>query len=119
MPVAAAFLPSCRARILTTPEHAAFAAAYAAFASASRADRLRYWRAAYDDARDGLSPAYRLRREIRGTVAALADAAVTRAERESAYETLSAEYVPAVRAPLGAARQAAALRTLLDEDMAS
>jgi hypothetical protein len=116
MAVTTALLNSCRTQILASAEYAAFRAAYASYASASRASRPAYWQAAYGDNQPGLSPAYRLRKFARETVAGLADATVTAGERETAYQTLAAEYVPNAPQPLDAVQERSlTLQTLVED----
>lgn len=116
MAVTEAFLSSCRDAIEASPELAAFRTAYAAFDAAPRSSKGRYWRAAYDDAQAGLSPAYRVKKVVRDTVQALADGTVTAMERESAYRTLAGQYVPNVREPQLPAEAAAELQRVIQED---
>lgn len=119
MAVTESFLASCRTAIDLHPEVAAFRAAYALYDAASRADKGRYWRLAFDDAQTGLSPAYRLKKLVREVIASLADATVTPAEREAAYRTLGGEYVPAVPEPTPIEQEQLELQRLIIQELAS
>lgn len=116
MAVTEAFLASCRTAIEASPELAAFRTAYAAFDAAPRSSKGRYWRAAFDDAQAGLSPAYRVKKLVRETVQALADGTVTAMERETAYRTLAGQYAPSVREPQSTTEVAAELQRVIQED---
>lgn len=119
MAVTEAFLASCRTAVEATPELTAFRAAYALYDAATRANKSRYWRLAFDDAQAGLSPAYRLKKVCRETVLALADATVTASERESAYRTLATQYVPDVPEPAPVEQEQAELQRLIIQELAS
>lgn len=119
MAVTTAFLNSCRTQIVASAEYTAFNTAYAAYASASRASKPGYWHAAFGDNQAGLSPAYRLNKLIRDTIRGLADSTISPSEYESAYRTLSAEYVPDTQRPNDANEERAALQQALIEDAAS
>lgn len=121
MAVTEAFLQTCRDLIDDLPELTAFRAAYANFASASHDDKGRYWFLTYGDAQSGLSPAYRLRAAIRQTVEGQAgnDATITPADRQSAYSSLTGQYVPQEAKPMKTAEEKAALQTLLLNELLS
>ncbi len=116
MAVAESFLTSCRTVIAALPELTAFRTAYALFDAAARANKGRYWCLAFDDAQAGMSPAYRLKKAIRDTVNGHADAPTTQSDRESAYRTLAAQYVPALERPRDNADELAELHRLIQED---
>lgn len=117
MPVTTAFLNTCRTSIITLPEYTAFNTSHATFASASRADRARYWQATYGDG-NPTSPAYLLRRAIRDTVTSQATitGGISPAEREESIRTLAAEYAPQSPKPQSHADEAAALQALIVEE---
>lgn len=119
MPITDAFMAACRAAVANLPELTAFRAALAALAGASRAARPALYQAAYGDNQAGLSPAYRLRKAIRDTVGATADATVSPGEREAAYATLAAEFAPAYAPPTPADQEQAELERLILEDQLS
>ena len=119
MAVTATFLASCRTAIEASAAYDAYNAAHAAYAAASRSARPALWHAAYGDGQVGLSPAYRLKAEIREAVLALADSTVTALERESACRTLVEQYVAAPKPPRTAIEEQTELQKLLTEDAAS
>lgn len=119
MPITDSFMASCRAAIDDLPELTTFRAALAALAGATRAARPALYQAAYGDNQAGLSPAYRLRKAIRDTVGATADATVSPGERETAYATLAAEFAPAYAPPTPADQEQAELERLILEDQLS
>ncbi len=103
MPASASFLNSCNTAVRLTPEYAAFVAALAALSSAGEEQRLGVWNAAYSDAQPGLSPAYRLRRAVRATVAdqqAILVVALSQEDSEAAYQTLIGSLVPDISPPV-------------------
>lgn len=102
MPVTDSFLADCRDDITGLAELAAFRAALASVGAGSADDRRAAWTACFDDNQGAnKSPAHRLRQAVRDTVRARADAAGTLSplDRESAYRTLVAEFVPAPARP--------------------
>lgn len=119
MPITDAFMASCRSAIATSSELTAFRSALTALAGATRATRPALYQACYGDNQAGLSPAYRLRKYIRDTVQALAATTVTPGERETAYQTLTGEFVPASPVPTPADQEQAKLQTLLIEELLS
>jgi hypothetical protein len=122
MPVTDSFLSTCRTAVNLLPELTTFRAALATVGAGSSAERRAAWAACFDDNRStDKSPAYRLRKAIRDTVRAEADAAGTLSplDRESAYRTISAEFVPDVAKPHEQARESEELQRLLIESMLS
>lgn len=122
MPVTDSFLAACRTAVAALPELTAFRAALTSLGSATRTARAAAWVAAYDDnASPAKSPAQRLRKAIRETVLAQADAVGTLSalDRESAYRTLAGEFVPAYPTPLTAAQEDAELQRVLTADRLS
>lgn len=91
MTVSPSFLATCKAAALLLPEYATFAAALAALSSAAEEDRQARWRDCYSDAQAGMSPAYRFRRAVRDVIANNATNDHSPADRESAYQTLTAD----------------------------
>jgi hypothetical protein len=118
MPTTAAYLTTCRTAIAASPELTAFRTAIALIAG-TRTNRARYWWLAYNDAQAGMSPAYRLRKSIRDTVNANADATISLTERESAYQSFVLEFAPTMTRPMDAAQEQAELERLLIEDQLS
>ena len=116
--VSTTLMDTFRSAVEDEPELAAFRTAYAAFDAASRADKGGYWQAAFDDAQAGMSPAYRLKRAIRGVVASLGGS-LTPLGREAAYRALAAQYVPEVPPPAPAEQEAVALQQLLIQELLS
>lgn len=119
MAITNALLSSCHAQIVASVAYSTFTAAHAAFVAGSRTARPALWHAAYGDAQAGLSPAYRLKKFIRDTVAGLAASTVTPSERETAYQTLVAQYVTTPNRPNNVLEEQAELQKLLTEDAAS
>lgn len=121
MALTTAFLNTCRTAIGSIPELTAFRTARHNSLTATRANRIAAWHAAHSPTTAGPSPAYNLRRAIRDVVNARADAAGTLGplERESAYATLAAEFVPEQARPMSDAEEAAALETLLRQEQLS
>ena len=119
MPVTDAFLQTCRDDIIDLTELTAFRTAYALYDAASHANKGLYWALCFSDSQTGLSPAYRLKKGVRDTVLSLATASISPTERESAYRTLSAEYVPSVDPPPQAVEESAELQTLLVQELLS
>lgn len=115
------FLVTCRSYIDDLDELATYRAALANIASAARANRVAAWHAAYSPTLTGQSPAYNLRLAIRGVVNAQADIAGTLGplERESAYSTLSGEYVSTYPKPLDDNQEQAELEKLIRLDRLS
>jgi hypothetical protein len=112
-----AFLGGCRAAIGALPELTTFRSAQALTAH-TLAGRTATYNRAFGDALSTPSPAYNLALAIRNTVNARADADGTLGllDRETAYSTLAAEYVPATDRPPSEAAEAAELEQLLAED---
>lgn len=119
MPIAQSFLDTCTTSILLLPELTTFRTAYALYDAASQTDRPGYWADAFDDAQSGLSPAYRLRKAIRDIVRSTVDATISPTEREEAYRTLTALYVPDIKPPRPYAEEAADLQDLLTRELLS
>lgn len=121
MPISDSFLGTCRGLIDDLPELSTFRAALANITSTSRAARSAAWAGAFGDAQAGLSPAYRLRRAIRDTVNSQADIAgnMSGLDRESAYRTMAAEFVPEVPPPPTLAAERDELERLRLEDSMS
>lgn len=115
MAVTTAFINTCRAQVVVTGEYTAFNTAQALYANAARADRARYWYLTYGDNQTNLSPAYRLRKVIRDTITAGADATVTASDRETIYQILVDNLVPRTKRPATRDEDAAGLATLLTE----
>ena len=118
MAISSAFLTTCRAAIILTPEYTAYQAALAALDAASEPDRLAKWQAAYNDAQAGLSPAYRLRRAIRDVVMNQDLSLLGALEREQVCQTLAGMYLRDDERPLTSAEDAAALSTLVAASLA-
>lgn len=121
MPISTDFLNTCRTSIIAQPEYTAFNTAHAAYVSASRASKPVYWVAAYDNAQAGQSPAYRLHAAIRSVVTSQAaiSGGLSDGERETAIQTLAAEYIPNTKRPRDAVQEAAELDKLIREDRVS
>ncbi len=118
MPVTEAFLTTCRTAVAALPELVTFRAALSNLGSVSRTARTGAWTAAYDDNKTvGGSPASRLAKAIRESVQAAADAAGTLSpmDRESAYRTVVAFYLPVEPKPPTAAQEDAELQRLATE----
>ena len=116
-----AFVQTCRTAINLTPEVTAFRTAAAAALTGTRTARIAAWYATYSPGVNGLCPALSLRKAIRDTVNAQADisGALGPLDRESAYRTLSAEFVPDYARPPSDADESAALATLLLQEQMS
>lgn len=112
MAVSESFLTTCRTAIAALPELATFRAAYTTFDAASHNSKGLYWNAAYGPVSEGQSLAYRVREKIRQIVT-VTDSSVVGSDREEAYRTLAAQYVPTVNQPLSAPDEEAALQSLL------
>lgn len=115
MPVTDAFLATCRAAITSLPELAAFRAALASVGVGSRDQRAANWVACYDNSQSSTqSPAYQVRKAIRETVRAQADANGTLSplDRESAYRTMVLEFVPQSPQPMSLLRESEELQRL-------
>ena len=93
MAIAATFMDTCRALVIATPEYTAFRAALSVLDGAGGNGALTAWYICYGNAQLGLSPAYRLRKAIRETIAAQGSA-LSPVEREEAYRSLDADLVP-------------------------
>lgn len=119
MPISESFLATCRATIDDQAELTTFRTAFGLYESASHANKSQYWHLAFNDAQAGLSPAYALKAVIRGVAQTTADSTISPLERESAYRTLVAEYVPDVKQPMTAPEEAAALTELLVQELLS
>jgi hypothetical protein len=119
VPVTSAQMASFRAQIVASVAYSAYNTAHAAFVAASRSARPALGHAAYSDAQEGLSPAYRLKTAIRDAIASLAPATVTAAEREETYRTLVEQYVATPTRPRTAIEDQVELQKLLIEDAAS
>lgn len=109
------FMSTCRTLILAPlPELTAFRTALTALESAGdAAAQAKAWHACYGDAQAGLSPAYRLRREIRNVVLGQATSASNPADLEDAYRRLAQQFAPDVERPATDAEEQAALTTLI------
>ena len=112
MPVTEAFLASCRTQIDADPVLTTYRTAYGLYDAASQANKGVYWNLTFSDS-SGVSPAMALKQLIRGTVLSLADTTLNGLERESAYRTLSGEYVAQPQPPKDAATEMAELQQLL------
>lgn len=119
MPITVTFLNTCRTAITGLPELTTYRAAVVALGAAAKASRPALWYATYGDNQAGLSPAYRLRKAIRDTVRANADATVSPLEQEEAYRTLAADYVSVPDPPKNAEQEAAEYAAMLVEDAVS
>lgn len=119
MSLTTAFLNTCRTAISSLPELTTFQSALTAALNGTRSARIAAWHATYTPGTAGLSPALNLRRAIRDTINAQADAsgALGLLDRESAFQTLSAEFVPTYTRPPSDAEEAAGLEKLLREEM--
>lgn len=114
MPVTESFLATCRTAIELTAQFTAYRTAYALYDAASTAaDKAVYWNDCFSDAQLGQSPAMALKKAIRETVLANADATITATERESAYRTLKAYYVGDPAPPLNDAERQKIIEDLL------
>ena len=103
------------------PELTAFRNALADIASATRADRLAAWHAAYTPTATGPSLVQQLRKAIRDVINAQADSEGTLSplERESMYRTLVAEFAPSSDRPQTDDEEYATLQQLLRADQLS
>lgn len=122
MPVTDAFLANCREDIEDLPELTTFRTAQASLGLGSRAERGQAWANCYDDNRShDRSPAFRLRKAIRSVVQGRAGSAGTlsQADRESAYQTMVAEFAPDYPQPSPTPRESEQLQQALLEDMLS
>lgn len=119
MAVTAAFLTSCRTAIEASAEYTAYNTAHAAYAAGSRSTRSALWHAAYSRTTNAASPAQQLNDLIRQTVTALGETTVTARDRETAVQTLTAQYVASPKRPRNAVHEAAELQKLLIEDQLS
>lgn len=121
MALTTAFLNTCREAVGQLAELATFRAALQLAQNARRANRIAAWHAAYSPTTAGPSPAYLLRQAIRDTINAQADIAGTLGplDRESAYRTVVAEFVPTYPKPPTDEQEQAALEQLLREDTLS
>jgi hypothetical protein len=121
MALTTAFLNTCRDAIADLAELTAFRSALAGALSGTRSARVSAWSATYAHTSSDPSPAYNLRRAIRDTVNAQADAsgALGLLDRESAYQTLSAEFAPDYPKPPSDAEEAAALEIILSQEQLS
>lgn len=120
MALTGAFLTTCRAAVSALPELTAFRAALA-LAEHTRAGRVAAWNRAFSATTASPSPANCLAKAIRDTINAQADAsgALGPLDRETAYRTLAAEFVPTIERPASDAAEAAALETLLRQEQLS
>ena len=115
MPLTAAYLAACRTAILALPELTTFRNARAILDTGPRPDRLTAWYAAFAPTSTGQSLAYQLLRAIRNALNAQGDATgnVTLLDRESAYRTFAAEFVPTINKPAEGAAELNARKILL------
>lgn len=112
-----AFLAVVRGMVENLPELTAFRAA-GALADETRAERTSRYGRVNAVGSDGLTPITRLGKAIRDTVNGQADvysSYVSPADRDSAYTTLVAEYVPTIEKPLSDTQELAALTTAINE----
>lgn len=119
MALTTAFLSSCRSSINSLSELSAFRTALAAVGTGSRAERLAAYIATYEPTTTRQSLAYLLRGRIRGVVNAAANGGQGPLDLESAYQTLTAEYVPTATKPPSDAEEAAALDQLIIQEQLS
>lgn len=121
MALTTAFLNTCRESIGSLTELTTFRAARIAADTGNRSARIAAWHAAYSPTLTGPSPAYLLRVAIRGVVNAAADAsgALGTLDRESAYSTLAAEFVPTINQPASDAEELAALEQIIAQEQLS
>lgn len=118
-----AFLTTCRSAVALLPELATFRAAGTVTDASTRAERRAAWHTRHSPVGSLPSLANRLRKTIRDVVNAEADkqaatgsGVVATADRESAYQTLIAEFVPIPDRPRSDPDELAALQAALDED---
>lgn len=112
MAVTDSFLATCRDLIEDLSELATFRTALARVESASGANAENAaWSACFSDNQADLSPAYRARKAIREIVLGQGEA-LTIVDRESAYRTLSAAYVPQWEKPATEAEEQATLASI-------
>ena len=118
MALTTAFLNTCRTAIAASSEWAAFKTAREVSSSGGRAARLTAWHATYSGA---TNPADTLRLAIRRIVGSEADSsgALGVLDRESAYATLTLEYVPVVPKPMSPQEESDALAALLLQEQLS
>lgn len=121
MALTTAFLTTCRAAIALLPELTTFRASLATATSGNRAARIAAWHATFTPGLGGSSPALALRKAIRDTINAQADAsgALGLLDRECAVSTLSAEYAPHIERPASDAAEAAAYQQALVQALLS
>lgn len=121
MALTTAFLNTCRSAIASLAELTAFRESLALTDAATRAERIAAWHATFSPDGDGICPAHSLRQAIRGVVHAQADlsGALGTLDRESAYRTLAAEFVPVYPRPATDDEANAAFEQLLLEDRLS
>lgn len=123
MPLTAAFLDTCRTRVVLLAEYAAYNTA-GALADGTRAERTARWNRLYLEGSTGVSVANQLRKAIRSTVNAEADkyqtagsGTVAPLERESAYRTLIGEYCPILTKQPSKAVELAEIKLAQDEEL--
>jgi hypothetical protein len=124
MAVTDAFLAVCRTRINATTEKSAFATALTNLWNATRVNKGATWQAAFGDAQDGGSPAFRLHKAIREVVTAYNQEAANGAPYgnlaiQAAINTLAAEYIPRPNRPLSKSERDAILERLILHKQAS
>lgn len=121
MPVTDSFLTTCRTAITALPELTTFRTALASVGVGTIDARRAAWTACYGENQTGGSPAYRLAKAIRETVLAQAGIAGTLSplDRESAYRTMEAEFVPTAPKPPTRTQEEDELRRLLLEQQVS
>lgn len=122
MPLTAAFLTTCRAKVDALDELSAFRTA-GALANSTRAERMARWgRVHATTDSNGTTVAYRLSKAIRDVVNAEADkyqtagsGIINSSERESAFATIHGEYVPVIGRPTTTADEIATLTAAINE----
>lgn len=112
MAVGAAFLSTCRTRIAASQALADFQTSYAAFIAGTATDQPRLWRECFSDHQAGMSPHYRLKKEIRDAVTAANDGTWSGLDIEGAYQTLQEQYAPVALRPTTALQDAKILKAL-------
>lgn len=119
MAVSDAFLVTCQTSIEASVEYATYNTAHAAYVAGSRSTRPALWHAAYTGV---TSPAYQLKRTIRGVVTAHnggSDGSFSPLDIEAAVRTLTARYVANPKRPPSATQEAAELQKAINEDRLS